>query len=160
MSDEHRAAVSRRIAAGPSAIFAVIIDPAMQVEIDGSGMLQAAPDARVLTAVGDTFVMDMDREPLGDVPMGKYQVLNTVTQLVPDTRLEWTVGMVGQPAFGHLYGYELEPVGDGETLVTSYVDWSGLPEKWRDRVPFPVVPMSMHEQSLENLERIVSGPRS
>jgi hypothetical protein len=157
MSDQHRAAVSRRISAPASAIFVLITDPTMHVSIDGSRMLQAAPDAQALTAVGDTFTMDMDREPLGDVPMGKYQVLNTVTRLVPDTCLEWTVGLVGQPAFGHFYGYELEPVGDGETLVTSYVDWSGLPDEWRDRVPFPVVPMSMHEQSLENLDRIVTG---
>ena len=51
-------------------------------------MLEAAPGVRRFTAVGDTFEMDMDREPLGDVPMGKYQVLNTVTRIVPDELLE------------------------------------------------------------------------
>ena len=28
--------------------------------------------------MGDTFEIAMDREPLGDVPMGKYKVLDTV----------------------------------------------------------------------------------
>jgi len=36
----------------------------------------------------------MDREPLGDVPMGKYKVLNTVTRIVPDELVEWNVGSI------------------------------------------------------------------
>ena len=33
----------------------------MHVEIDGSGMLEAAPGSRRLEAPGDTFEMEMDR---------------------------------------------------------------------------------------------------
>lgn len=68
MSDE-RVTIRRRIAAPPEAIFAVVADPAGHVAIDGSGMLVAAPDAAAVTAVGDTFIMNMDREPLGDIPL-------------------------------------------------------------------------------------------
>ena len=151
-----RATVSRRIEASPQAIFTVITDPAMHVEIDGSGMLVAAPDARPLHAAGDTFDMHMDREALGDIPLGKYTVRNTVTRIVPGRTLEWNIGGVGQPAFGHVYGYELRAVPPDATEVTLYVDWSGVPDE-RIRLRFPIVPLAALEKSLENLERIVAS---
>ena len=155
MADD-RVTLTRRIAAPADAVFAVIIDPNRHVDIDGSGMLMAAPDARPLRAVGDTFDMDMDREPLGDLPMGKYKVRNTVTKFVPDTTLEWNVGGVDQPPFGHVYGYELESTEPGVTDVTLYCDWTGVrASRIRDR--FPIVPVHMLEKSLDNLERIVTA---
>src|SRR5258708_32012895 len=84
--------------------------PPRHVDIDGSGMLQAAPDARSLTAVGQTFDMDMDRRPLGDIPnMAEYKVRCTVTHLIPDQLIEGTVTAVGKPPAGHLYGWQLQP---------------------------------------------------
>ena len=83
MSNDRVSAMGR-IAAPASKIFQIVSRPAGHVEVDGSGMLEAAPDDRQLTAVGETFDMDMDREPLGDIPeMGKYKVRNTVTQIIP-----------------------------------------------------------------------------
>jgi uncharacterized protein YndB with AHSA1/START domain len=153
-----RVSLTRRVAAPPDAVFRVISDPRQHVEIDGSGMLVAPVDARPLRAVGDTFDMDMDREPLGDLPMGKYQVRNTVTRFVADTALEWNVGGVDQPPFGHVYGYELVPVDAGTTQVTLYCDWTGVRAgSIRDR--FPIVPVPMLEKSLDNLERIVREAR-
>lgn len=160
MTESQRVSIDRRIAASPSEIFRVITDPRMHVEIDGSGMLVAAPDARELEHVGDTFEMDMDREALGDIPLGKYQVLNTVTKLDPDALLEWNVGGAGRGAFGHVYGYTLVPAGDGGTDVTLYCDWSGVPAEMLEHVTFPVVPVHMLEQSLENLDRIMTSPGS
>jgi Polyketide cyclase / dehydrase and lipid transport len=150
-----RVSLTRRIAASPAAVFRVITDPRQHVDIDGSGML-VATDARPLRAVGDTFDMDMDREPLGDLPMGKYKVRNTVTSIVPDSALEWNVGGIDQPPFGHVYGYALRAAGPASTDVTLYCDWTGVrPGSIRDR--FPIVPVHMLEKSLENLERIVTG---
>jgi hypothetical protein len=63
-----RVSATRRIAAPAHAIFLLVSDPARRVDIDGSGMLQAAPGARPLAAVGQTFEMDMDRRRLGDIP--------------------------------------------------------------------------------------------
>jgi hypothetical protein len=115
-----------------------------------------ATDAPPLRAVGDTFDMDMDREPLGDLPMGKYRVRNTVTSIVPDAALEWNVGGIDQPPFGHVYGYELRAAGPAATEVTLYCDWTGVRAgSIRDR--FPIVPVHMLEKSLENLERIVTA---
>ena len=152
---EDRVSLTRRVAATPADVFRVITDPRQHVEIDGSGMLVATTDAP-LRAVGDTFDMDMDREPLGDLPMGKYKVRNTVTSYVADEALEWNVGGVDQPPFGHVYGYELRPVDAGSTDVTLYCDWTGVrASSIRDR--FPIVPVHMLEKSLDNLERIVTA---
>jgi len=156
MSDRYRVSVSRTVKASPADVFRVVTDPNMHVEVDGSGMLQAAPDAKRLVAVGDTFEMDMDREPLGDVPMGKYRVINTVTRIEPDALLEWNVGAIDRSPIGHVYGWEMTAVNADETEVTNYCDWTGIPEKWLESVPFPVVPVSMLEQSVENLAELVA----
>jgi len=153
-----RASVTRRIAAPASRLFQIVSSPAGHVRIDGSGMLQAAPDATSLKAVGDTFDMDMDRTPLGDIPgMTEYKVRNTVTQFIPDRLFEWAVGSVERPRYGHVYGWQIEPVSDTECDVTNYCDWSGISQKLRERRPWPVVPVHMLEKSVENLKRIATN---
>jgi hypothetical protein len=152
-----RVSATRRIAAPASKLFEIVSNPEGHVHIDGSGMLEAAPHARQATAVGETFDMDMDREPLGDIPdMGKYKVTNTVTQIIPDRLFEWTVGGVGRPSVGHLYGWLIEPVGDAECDVTNYCDWTEIPDQVRAMRDWPVVPVYMLEKSVENLERIAT----
>lgn len=158
-----RLTVSRRIAAPADRIFGILTDPRRHVEIDGSGMLMAAPDAKPLRAVGDTFEMNMDREPLGDLPLGKYTVINTVASIVPGVELAWTVVAPGQPFVGHLWGYHLQPVNDNETVVSNYCDWSAVSPESRDRlarrgISWPVVPAAMLERSLANLEHIATQP--
>jgi hypothetical protein len=153
-----RVAATRRITAPASTIFAIVSDPVGHVDIDGSGMLEAAPDARKLTEVGQTFEMDMDRRPLGDIPnMGKYQVRNTVTQITPDRLFEWGVGTIDRPMFGHVYGWQIDPVGDDECDVTNYCDWTNIPEEMLSAREWPIVPLSMMEKSVENLERIATA---
>jgi hypothetical protein len=152
-----RISVSRTLQVLPSTVFAIVRDPKRQVEIDGSGMLQAAPDSKLLLAVGDTFEMDMDREPLGDLPMGKYKALNTVTKFIPNALLEWNVGSKERGAFGHVFGWEMSLVGSGETEVTNYCDWSDTPEQAWDK--FPIVPKRMMEKSVENLAALVGRCR-
>jgi len=153
VSEPTRMTVTRVIPASAEVIFALVTLPSGHVAMDGSGMLLGADEDVPLTAVGDSFVMHMDREPLGDIPeMGKYDVLNAVTAIEPDRLLEWSVGTVGRPAFGHVYGIALTSISDSQTQVDNYVDWSGLPEKWRDRVTFPVVPEHMMQASLVRLE--------
>ncbi len=158
MADEQRISTTRRISAPTGRIFELVTDPTGHVKIDGSGMLVAAGDARRVTGAGDAFEMDMDREPLGDIPMGKYRVRNVVTRIEPDALIEWTVGGVDHPPIGHVYGYTLVPVDDHTTDVTSYCDWSGVSEKWKTCVSWPVVPLTMLEKSLANLDRVVTSP--
>lgn len=157
MTELMRVSVVRSMAASAERIFAVVADPRGHVHIDGSGMLVAAPQASRLAAVGDAFRMDMDREPLGDIPIGRYDVVNTVTAFEPDRRVEWNVGAAGRTPIGHVYGYELEPLGDTGTRVTSYCDWSGLQSKLQGKVAFPVVPLAMMERTLDRLQLLVEG---
>ncbi|HEY5385262.1 MAG TPA: SRPBCC family protein [Acidimicrobiales bacterium] len=154
MSSEERIAASRTVAASPAEIFLIVTDPTMHVEIDGSGMLEAAPGSRRVEAPGDTFVMDMDRDSLGDQPMGKYQSVNTVTRIVPDELLEWSVGLPDKGPFGHVYGWEIAAVGPGETMVTNYCEWPDIPEFARPH--FPIVPLAMLEQSVDNLAALLA----
>jgi hypothetical protein len=155
----NRVEVTRHIAAPAATIFAIVSSPAGHVQIDGSGMLEAAPDSRHL-AVGDTFDINMDREPLGDIPdMGKYQVRNYVTRIEPGHVFEWSPGGIDRPPFGHVYGWRLDPVSDSETDVTNYCDWSAIPEEMRARMPgrWPIVPAEMLERSLDNLDRLATS---
>ena len=63
-----RLEVERAIAADPATIFGVLCDPQGHVTIDSSGMLIDATGDPV-QAVGDSFVVHMDREALNDHPM-------------------------------------------------------------------------------------------
>jgi hypothetical protein len=157
MTDE-RLEVERSIAADPSEIFRVLCNPGGHVAIDSSGMLMAATGDPV-SAVGDTFVVHMDREALNDYPMGKYDVEVTITKFVPDREIAWTI--VGQirPQIGHMYGYTLAP-NDGGTLVTSYYDWSSIDPVWKDAGIFPVISESALRATLGILARTVEGGSS
>ena len=153
-----RIEVQRTIATDPATIFAVLNDPQGHVSIDSSGMLQAATGERV-TAVGDTFVVHMDRESLNDYPIGLYDVTVIITTLVPDREIAWTIeGQVAKPPIGHVYGYTLEPI-DGGTLVTSYYDWSNIDPVWRERGIFPVLSEGALRATLGILARTVT-PRA
>jgi hypothetical protein len=155
-----RVSVTRRIPAPAAAVFGVVSDPAGQVRIDGSGMLVAAPDAVRPAAVGDSFEMDMDRTPLNDIPgLTAYRTLNTVTAYVPDRQFEWNVTAPGRPPIGYVWGYLVEPVGESESEVTSYFDWSGLSEKAKARSAgrMPLIPESTIAATLERLERVVTS---
>lgn len=148
-----RIEVSRLISAPADAIFAVLTDPKGHVDIDASGMLMDAEGEQVERS-GDRFVVHMDREALGDVPMGKYDVEVVITRLTPDEEIAWTVESPGRTNVRHVYGYRLEPAEDG-TLVTSYYDWSEIDEAQKQRLSFPVVPESALKATLGILERTV-----
>jgi len=129
--------VQRTITADPDTIFGLLCDPHGHVRIDSSGMLMDATGDPV-TAVGDSFVVHMDREALGDYPMGLYDVTVTITKLEPDREIAWTILGQIRPQIGHVYGYTLAPADEG-TLVTSYYDWSGIDPVWKEAGIFPVI---------------------
>ena len=88
------------------------------------------------TAVGDEFVIHMDREALNDFPLGRYDVTVSITKYEQDRLIEWTIFGVIKPPIGHVYGYSLEPIDNG-TMVTSYYDWSNIDPVWREREHLP-----------------------
>jgi uncharacterized protein YndB with AHSA1/START domain len=115
--------VTRRIAAPAAAIFAVLVDPARHPEIDGSGMVRAARTAGRITGVGDTFVMAMHNDEMGD-----YEMTNRVVAFEADGHIVWEpflsaasrqedASEVGSSA-RQRWGYELVPEGAELTVVT------------------------------------------
>jgi hypothetical protein len=146
--------VQRTIAADAGAIFALVSDPRGHVAIDASGMLQSS-SGEAAHAEGDTFVIHMDRESLGDLPMGKYDVTVTITGYEQDRYITWEVSGEGFPSIGHYYGYRLEPAADGGTLVTSIYDWSNVDEKWKPAGTWPIISEAVLKATLGILERTV-----
>lgn len=148
-----RIEVKRLVEADAGTIFGVLCDPQGHVAIDSSGMLMAAEGEPVAT-VGDTFVVHMDREALNDYPLGRYDVTVTITTLVPNREIAWTILGQLRPPIGHVYGYTLEPADDG-TLVTSYYDWSEIDPEWRERKIFPIISEGALRATLGILARTV-----
>jgi hypothetical protein len=149
-----RMQVERTIPASAADIFKVLADPHGHVAIDASGMLMDAT-GEPARAVGDTFVIHMDRESLNDYPMGHYDVTVEITVLEPDREIAWTILGAIQPPIGHVYGYRLEPVDDG-TLVTSYYDWSEIDPVWKEAAIFPIIPETALRATLGILARTVA----
>jgi hypothetical protein len=147
-----RLEASRQINADPATVFALITDPKGHVAIDSSGMLQSATGDPV-KAVGDTFVIHMDRESLNDFPdLGKYDVTISIRTYEQDRDLAWDVQ--GRLNLGHYYGYRIEPA-DGGSLVTSYYDWSAIEDQWREANIFPVMSEGALRATLGILARTV-----
>jgi hypothetical protein len=104
-------------------------------------------------AVGDSFVVHMDREALNDFPLGLYDVTVSIVTFEQDREVAWTI--LGQLEIGHIYGYRLEPI-DGGTLVTSYYDWSTISQDWKDANIFPVISETALRATLGILARTVA----
>jgi hypothetical protein len=142
-----RIEVQRAIAAPPPEIFEILSSPQGHVSIDASGMLQSASGEPV-SAVGDTFVVHMDREALNDYPLGLYDVTVSIVAFEQDREIAWTI--LGGLDIGHVYGYRLEPI-DGGTMVTSYYDWSTIDDSWKGI--FPVISATNLQATLGILAR-------
>jgi hypothetical protein len=149
-----RIEVQRTIAAPAPDIFALLCDPQGHVAIDASGMLQDA-DGESVRAVGDSFVVHMDREALNDFPqLGKYDVTVQIAEFEQDQLISWTILGQIRPQIGHVYGYRLQPADEG-TVVTSFYDWSNIDQTWRDAKIFPVISEGALRATLGILDRTV-----
>ncbi len=149
-----RMEVQRTIPAEPATIFRLLCDPHGHVAIDSSGMLQDATGTPA-GAVGDTFVIHMDRQALNDYPLGQYDVTVSITAFEPDREIAWTVFGQLKPNIGHVYGYTLEPA-EGGTLVTSSYDWSDIDPVWKEADIFPIMSEGALRATLGILDRTVT----
>ncbi len=114
---------SREIAAAPEKIFELIADPAQQPRWDGNGNLDTAADGQRVRAVGDVFFMTLTRS-------GAVRD-NHVVEFEEGRRIAWRPADPGQAPAGHLWRWELEPLGDSRTRVTHTYDWSQLTDERR-----------------------------
>jgi uncharacterized protein YndB with AHSA1/START domain len=105
------------IAASPERVFELIADPAQQPLWDGNDNLAEAEPGQRVRSVGDVFRMTLANENIRE---------NHVVDFVEARRIAWNPSEVGQPPPGHLWRWELEPLGEGRTRVTHTYDWSRL----------------------------------
>lgn len=152
--NSERMEVQRTIPTDPATIFQLLCDPQGHVAIDSSGMLMDAT-GEPASAVGDSFVVHMDREALNDYPLGLYDVTVSITTFVQDREIAWTILGQIRPPIGHIYGYTLEPT-DGGTLVRSYYDWSSIDPVWKERAIFPVISEGALRATLGILARTIA----
>jgi hypothetical protein len=127
--------VRANIDAPSGAVFAVLADPRRHAEIDGSGMVQSAPDATPITAIGQVFTMAMFRTDLGE-----YRTDNHVVDFADGRRIAWSTGREGQPPAGVRWGWALDPIDEARTTVTHTYDWTEVTDPAvLARVQFPRV---------------------
>lgn len=153
-----RLTVNGSVSASPSAVFAVLADPNRHSDIDGAGHLQGLVDGSPISAVGQSFDMDMNQDPFGD-----YRMRNTVTEFEPDQRITWSP-MIEPPGSmdhllggikpgGHVYSWVLTPNADGGTDIEHFCDWSGCPDE-QFKGFFPRVTAEQMSASIETVGKL------
>jgi uncharacterized protein YndB with AHSA1/START domain len=114
---------SREIAAEPGRIFELIADPAQQPRWDGNQNLAWAAAAQRVHRTGDVFTMTLTMN--GSVRE------NHVTEFEEGRRIAWRPAEPGQQPPGHLWRWELAPIGPSRTRVTCTYDWTQLTDENR-----------------------------
>lgn len=113
---------SREIAAEPGRIFELIADPAQQPRWDGNDNLGTAPAGQRVRRAGDVFTMTLTRGSIRE---------NHVVEFEEGRRLAWMPAEAGKAPPGHLWRWELEPLGSSRTRVTHTYDWTRLTDSKR-----------------------------
>ena len=117
---------SREIAAGAEMIFELIADPARQPSWDGNDNLGVAAAGQRVRSVGEVFAMTLTNGSVRD---------NRVIEFEEGRLIAWMPGDAGEEPAGHVWRWELEPLGESRTLVTQTYDWTGLsPESPEQRL--------------------------
>lgn len=112
---------SRDIAASAATIFELIADPSQQPRWDGNDNLSASASPR-LSRVGEIFVMTITKGTDRD---------NHVVEFEEGRRIAWRPADPGQTPAGHLWRWELAPIGQDRTRVIHTYDWSELTDAKR-----------------------------
>jgi hypothetical protein len=122
--DRRVVSADREIAARADRIFELIADPVHQPRWDGNDNLKEAAPGQRVRAVGDVFTMRLTRGGIRD---------NHVVDFAEGRRIAWRPAVQGKAPPGHLWAWELEPLGPSRTLVTHTYDWVELTD--RSRIP-------------------------
>ncbi len=108
---------AREVAAPADRVFELIADPARQPEWDGNDNLARAAGGQRVRALGDVFVTTLTRGAERE---------NHVVELEEGRRLAWRPSEPGAEPPGHLWRWEVEPLGEGRCRVSHTYDWTGL----------------------------------
>lgn len=113
---------SREIAADAETIFELIADPAQQPRWDGNENLAEAAAGQRIRGAGEVFMMTITTGAIRE---------NHVVEFEDGRLIAWTPAEVGRRPPGHLWRWQLEPVGPSRTRVTHTYDWTRLTDKKR-----------------------------
>lgn len=134
---------SREIAAPSDVIFELIADPAQQPRWDGNeNLLRMASGGRV-RGVGEVFTMEIKQGGFRD---------NLVIEFEEGRRIAWRPAVAGEQPLGHLWRWELQPAGEGRTLVTHTYDWTQLTDEKR----FPKASATTADKLQESVDRLAA----
>jgi uncharacterized protein YndB with AHSA1/START domain len=134
---------SREIAAPPGRIFELIADPAQQPRWDGNDNLAEAPAGQRVRRAGEVFTMTISRGAIRE---------NHVVDFAEGRRIAWLPAEVGKRPPGHLWRWELEPVGASRTRVTHTYDWTQLTDQKR----LPRARATTADKLLASLDRLAA----
>jgi uncharacterized protein YndB with AHSA1/START domain len=134
---------SRVIAAPAEKIFELIADPSLQPQWDGNENLAEAPAGQRVRTVGDVFTMTLT--------MGSDRT-NHVVEFEEGRLIAWLPSEPGKAPPGHLWRWELEPLGDSTTRVTHTYDWSALTDEKR----LPRARDTTADKLLASIERLAA----
>jgi uncharacterized protein YndB with AHSA1/START domain len=134
---------SREIAATPERIFELIADPAQQPCWDGNDNLSDAEAGQRVRRAGDVFRTTLTTGSVRE---------NHVVEFEEARRIAWHPSEVGRRQPGHLWRWELEPLGDARTLVTHTYDWTLLTDGNR----LPRAKSTTQGRLLASLERLAA----
>ena len=140
----------RLLEAPPSAVFALLSDPARHQDTEPGEWVRAALDPAPITGTGQVFGMNMSIEAFGH-----YVMHNEVTVFEQDRSIAWIPGQYDDEGRldtgGWTWRYDLEPEGAGTRVRLTY-DWSATPQVVRDEIGgMPAFGVDFLEQSLESL---------
>jgi hypothetical protein len=96
--------------------------PAQQPRWDGNDNLAMAPAGQRVRRAGEVFTMTLTKGSIRD---------NHVAGFDEGRRLAWMPAEAGKRPPGHLWWWELEPLGTARTRVTHTYDWTQLTDKKR-----------------------------
>ena len=145
--------VVRTVDAAPSAVFALLADPARHHETEPTDWVRGAleDDPAPLTEIDQVFGIEMFHENAG----GRYEMHNRVIALDPNRTIAWQPGQYGSDgswgSAGWIWRYDLEPTATGHRIQLTY-DWSAVPAELQEQFSLPPFQPSFLEKSLQHLE--------
>jgi uncharacterized protein YndB with AHSA1/START domain len=142
-TDPRVVSASREIAAGAQQIFDLIADPREQPRWDGNDNLSQAHAGQRVRAVGDVFAMTLTGGQVRE---------NHVVEFEEGRRIAWRPAEAGERTPGHLWRWELEPIGLSSARVTHTYDWTQL----RDEGRMPRARATTADMLRASLERLAA----
>ncbi|SFP85099.1 Uncharacterized conserved protein YndB, AHSA1/START domain [Amycolatopsis rubida] len=143
---------SREIAAPAERIFELIADPAQQPRWEGNDNLAESEPGQRVHAVGDVFATTLTNGWVRE---------NHIVEFEEARRVAWRPAEPGQKPPGHLWRWELNPLGATRTEVTHTYDWSNLdPEDTMRNARARSMTAEKLAASLGNLAKAAELPQS